>query len=535
MKQKKLVTVIAAIVDAQQLTLYKEDGNTIIIPQGDPRLSKILTEVMPKFVEGKSCEIDISEDCEYQKFEEQTNGFVKFFRVSREKLSKLFKKEDPTAVANDPNQQELVLEKWQSAVSEIIDNAQPVSDHNFVEVKNEFEDKKSDSKTGDTMVAMVGNQLVTNVEKIKPQISRANATGDSAALEKFLSRLALMTQERSHSVEDLMRFMERGDLPIADDGSIIIYKVLLKDPNKEGRYLDCHSRRVSQTVGSYVCMDDSLVDKNRNNECSSGLHVARRDYVSGFSGDVCVLAKVKPEDVVTVPAYDSNKMRVRGYHILFELPEQCNQLLRNKKSMTSNEQGALLLAKAIKGQHIGVTEIVEITQEMGKGVKITTVNEQPAAQPVQEAEVAPVEAINTDPEVKGAAPTVQPKDIVKAVDKVKKQPNTRQAIALALLERINNAQTKTTFDAAVSELKEHKKKCKVSWANLGLPNDIESLIQEYKAPAAPVKATSDEDDLRPDQKLALKMLRQGDSKAATEKATGISPRSLGRLIDKYGK
>lgn len=537
MKSGKLVTVIAAVVDSQQLTLYKEDGKTIRIPQGDTRVARILGEVMPMFVQGKPCDIDISEDCEYQKFEEQSNGFVRFFRVSREKLSKLFKKsEEQAEPAAEPIQETGQLEKWQNAVDEIIENAQPVTHESFTEVKNVFEDKKTElNTTEDTMVAMVGNQLVTNVEKIKPQITRANATGDSAALEKFLSRLAAMTQQRSHSVEDLMRFMERGDLPIADDGSIIIYKVLLKDPNKEGRYLDCHSKRVSQTVGSYVCMDDKLVDKNRQKECSSGLHVARRDYVRGFSGDVCVLAKVKPEDVVTVPAYDSNKMRVRGYHILFELPQECTRLLRSSKSMTSNEEGALLLAKAIKGQHIGVTEIVEITREMGQGVKITPMTEQPAPVVVPEVEVAPVEAINTDAVEVKSAPTVQPKDVIKAADKAKKEPSARHAIALALWERINNAQTKTAHDAAVAELKSHKKKCKVSWANLGLPSDTESLIQEYKAPPAAVKAPSAEADLSAAQKLALKMLRQGDTKATTEKATGISARSLGRLLEKHGK
>ena len=109
---------------------------------------------------------------------------------------------------------------------------------------------------------------------------------------------------------------------------------------------------------------------------------------------------------------------------------------------------------------------------------------------------------------------------------------------MTLWKLVNSAQTKTAHDAAVAELKNHKKKCKVSWANLGLPPDTERLIQDYKTPAAPVKATTakaDASDLSPAQKLALKMLRQGDTKGTTEKATGISARSLGRLLEKHGK
>ncbi|MEL2330844.1 hypothetical protein, partial [Klebsiella pneumoniae] len=86
--------------------------------------------------------------------------------------------------------------------------------------------------------------------------------------------------------------------PIADDGCIVIYKLLLKDgpsDHKEFSYRDIHSQKVPQSVGTLVCMNESLVDPDRRNECSNGLHVARRQYLGNFSGNVCVLAKVAPE------------------------------------------------------------------------------------------------------------------------------------------------------------------------------------------------------------------------------------------------
>ena len=38
------IRIMAAVVDTKRLTLYKEDGDTVLIPQGDPRLARIVEE-----------------------------------------------------------------------------------------------------------------------------------------------------------------------------------------------------------------------------------------------------------------------------------------------------------------------------------------------------------------------------------------------------------------------------------------------------------------------------------------------------------
>ena len=59
------------------------------------------------------------------------------------------------------------------------------------------------------------------------------------------------------------------------------------------------------------------VDKNREQTCSTGLHVASYNYAKGYSGDVMIMVKVNPRDVVAVPTdYNNEKMRVCQYEVM---------------------------------------------------------------------------------------------------------------------------------------------------------------------------------------------------------------------------
>jgi hypothetical protein len=45
----------------------------------------------------------------------------------------------------------------------------------------------------------------------------------------------------------------------------------------------------------------------------------------------------RPEDVVAVPQYDSNKMRVCGHHILYELNDEDFQALRSNQPIKTSD------------------------------------------------------------------------------------------------------------------------------------------------------------------------------------------------------
>lgn len=417
------VKVVAAAVDMTELTLYLVNGETIRIPQGDPRVKKIIEYVTPIVTAGGIAEVDLSAENTYKQFEEKTNGLVKFFKVAKSKLSSFFKaqkaeavsemvvgklpiKTDTFAEVKETNAQAIQkTEKLTSALNEIMENAKPVHSAETV-------------SSSETVIAVVNNKVVPDVEQIQHQIANSISTG-TKGLQRFMERVAAVASKRSHSAQDLMKFLQRGDLPIADDGSIVIYKVLRR---KDDRYVDCHTGLVKQRVGSYVCMDESMVDHNRRNECSNGLHVARRAYVGGFSGDVCVIAKVNPEDVIAVPEYDANKMRVCGYHILFELSDEDFQKLKRNAPITDTEAGRILLGRALSGDHPEPIEDVRIGGH--KGTNVSTTPRKKTSAPV--VEVKPAVALDPDKQNFIPEAVVNPVDVERAVVQNKFAPEEAQ-------------------------------------------------------------------------------------------------------------
>jgi len=530
-----IIRVIAAVVDQQQLTLYKETGETVVILQGDPRLATIIKTITPVLATGNGAiaEVDIGTgklENPYSEFENLFGKAIQFFKLDRGKLAGLLN----TAVAvisealaeplpaaasvampmslgqvpkvgsgyplnpghsifaeRTPVHQPLVVEEDDQeeneastkaahllkVTEEIIAHAQPVS-------HPEFDDK--DVGSNNTIVAVVGGKVVGDIEKLKPQIARAVQTNSAKGLQSFMTRVAAVADKRRHSVEDLLKFLERGDLPIAEDGSIIIYKVLRFKDQTKGTYVDCHSGKVTQRVGSYVTMNEAMVDPNRRNECSYGLHVARRAYVGGFSGDVCVLAKVHPEDVIAVPDHDANKMRVCGYHILFELSDEAFQKLKYNKPFTDNGEAQLLLGRALAGDHDQPIEVVKITGQKGEGVQILPVIEGKLskkaipAQPATKAEVKPTEALADETSgIDLSAPKVDPKKVNAEVKAAKAEAESRRDKAQRLYKAFKTTRNGNGQKAAAQELAEHKKATKLGWEALGIPESaVKAILQQ---------------------------------------------------------
>lgn len=467
---KNTLRIVAAVLDTQSLTLYKEDGTTVVLNQGDKRIRKILDIATPALMHQGYADIDMSQENTYQKFEDKTNGGIKLFRVAKEKLKSLFgfgsssDELEPKVIGKIPSD----VQHTKDVVEDILQHAVPVASpefhettvakqNNIVEQDGKTPGQSKESSASETIVAVVDGKVIPGMEKIKTQFSRAS-TGSPVGMENFLKRLSTVIEKRSHSVEDLLKFLERGDLPIADDGSILIYKVL---NTRNGKFVDCHTELVEQWVGAYVCMDESLVDRNRNNECSNGLHVARRGYISGFSGDICVIAKLAPEDVIAVPAYDANKMRVCGYHIIKELPQDLFGLLRANRPITEMEHGKKILAQALAGNHIGKTHEVRITKQMGQGVQVTILNEAEAPSPVK---LEPV-IVLANPKDEGTAPVVNPKEVATVVEQLTKKQQAQ----------------KLFDDGDFEKLKDLKKVAKVSWEKLGVP-DPDSLPKTKAIP-----------------------------------------------------
>lgn len=482
-----LIRIVAAIVDTSTLTLYKQDGSTVVIPQGDARVQKIITEASPQIIRNGFADVDLTTESTYTKFEKESKGSVSFFKIAKDKLKSFFggaAAVQSAVVGKIPTKDE--EQKTMAAVEEIMKHAIPVSSPEFTETNVDVQrniveengvtptDCKDVSTSTHTIVAITkDNQIVPGVEKIKTQFVHATKLGSTKGVEAFLARAGKVASQRSHSVEDLLKFMERGDLPIAEDGSILIYKVLNR---KEDGFVDVHSGNVTQKVGDYVCMDESLVDHNRNNECSNGLHVARRGYVKSFNGSACTLCKVAPEDVIAVPAYDANKMRVCGYHIIAELTQEMFALVNKNQPISDCKEGAQLLANALAGKHVSKLREVRITGHKGAGLQFKELQAETKVTkqvPVK----APVKALN-NPKQMQEAPVVDPKKVIKQVKKVSKTmkpviPTKKVSSAANGLgsprERIQKLlEIGITSQGVAGSILKLKKDAKKGWSALGV-------------------------------------------------------------------
>lgn len=529
------IRVIAAVVDTLQLRLYREDGKTYDIPQGDPRLGPILADIIPILEAGSIAIVETGEapvvrDTTYGDYQKKTSGLTRLFRIAKNKLANFLQIQaeegssftyhaEPISVGKVPHSeapsqtglglpagvtQSLGIEvggsapiaefklpegdpgidmaklhaqraptQLESAIKDIMDHAEPVDDEAFDD---------QDTTKDHTIIAMVDTgsgahkTVVPGVENLKAHMQHAVTTDNTKGMEALLKRLSGIIKDRNHTVDDILRFISRGDLPLADDGSIIAYKVLKTIPGlPEGTFVDCHTGKVQQRVGSFVTQDPSLISMNRAQECGTGLHIARRAYLRGFSGDIIVMVKLAPEDVFVVPKNEPNKVRARGYHILAKIPKDEHSSLRSNTAMSGNNALKLLMM-AIKGDHIGIIENVIITSASGGSFRVEKLvaatkqqpqltKQTPKALPVPDV-IKPIERVLN-------APQVNPKEVASKIT----EGRAKKAVPKVALTKADEA--RALFVAKKwDDLREFKKASKKSWEALKFTMDEELFIRE---------------------------------------------------------
>lgn len=132
----------------------------------------------------------------------------------------------------------------------------------------------------------------------------------------------LMMNPNPTAIEELYDFLEFGQMPITDDGYFLAYKKVDKN------YKDIHTGTMDNSIGSYVSMDRSKVDSDRNNTCSTGLHFCSKDYLSFYSSDEkTIILKINPKDVVSIPSdYNDTKGRACEYFVISDYNDDTSKL-----------------------------------------------------------------------------------------------------------------------------------------------------------------------------------------------------------------
>lgn len=506
------VKILSAIASNSGVTLFLDNGEEMNLKKDTKRTKEILDQTVEALKRGEHMEIDLATFSIEKTIEEKTNGVVRFVRGRFSQLKALL---GGTPSEPEPKTTTVVLGsvKPTPAPTPVMELTKPPVSNKGTAVAYEPEE----------LHAVVNNKVIPGVEALTPYMDAINHGEDAAGFQKFMERIASVIDSRSHTIKELLNFMSKGDLPIADDGSIVAYKVLQSAPDG---FVDCYSKKVKQKLGSFVQMDEKLVDPNRRNECSTGLHIARRGYLSGFSGDIITLVKVAPEDVIAVPPGEPNKMRAKGYHIVAVLPADVHPTLRSNKPMTGHEKASKLLADVIKGNHTPILEIVNIGSAYGGNVTVTQVE---GAKKMARADVGTsgvAKALDDRPEVIEEKVDVSIRDLRKRVDEVElsrqKKPSTAVQKAAAsgdLSAAISAAMTAPSEPVSSPESKIGKGTAKPT------PEKVEKSkkVVEKAEKELPEKHT-----------LALVLHAEGKSNRQIEAELHICRKTLKKLFDARG-
>lgn len=141
----------------------------------------------------------------------------------------------------------------------------------------------------------------------------------------------LMSNPSKRAVDELYGFLEKNSLPITTDGCFLAYKRVKAD------YTDCYTGTMDNSVGRVVEMERNMVDDNRDNTCSTGLHFCSFDYLASFQGDRTVIVKINPRDVVSIPSdYNNAKGRTCRYEVIGEVERNVKDNVEFTKPVQNN-------------------------------------------------------------------------------------------------------------------------------------------------------------------------------------------------------
>lgn len=135
------------------------------------------------------------------------------------------------------------------------------------------------------------------------------------------------------SLDDLYRWIKKGDLIITPDGDFLAYKGTRL--SKDNVPVSVHSGtafvngekitgQIPNVAGTTITMPRSTVNDNEAVACSTGLHAGTYSYARSFASHL-IQVKINPRDVVSVPKDSSDqKLRVSRYIVMDKITEKVN-------------------------------------------------------------------------------------------------------------------------------------------------------------------------------------------------------------------
>lgn len=530
----QVLKVVAAVVTQHGATLYTQDGQARNITPAEHNCE----ELVAKIIAGSPSAthpvmVDLETNSVFWEVEKFTNGLLRFFTISKERVKDLLGIRSERGNVNPHG----MVDSAPEDVDATQPGTEPVTPEIVTALEAAHEEAVGQGTDTTTVVAVVGDTPIVGAEALKGHAKAAVAQSNVAGFQRFMERLATVAKERKHTAQELIAFMEKNDLPIANDGTIIGFKSLTQT-QEPGVYVDNYTHTWKQMIGTLVEMGVEMVDDNRRVLCSNGFHIARRAYLRSYgnSGTNSIfLVKIAPEMVISVPLGEQDKMRVAAYHIIAELTDQEKSRLSNGQSITQdNDFASGLLARVIQGHHVAVLH--RTFRLKGKNT-ITQLEPMPdvTPAPVQE-EAPPLQSAQTvDQYVEGPGQPLDVKAINAQVDAKQEAKRQRDRDRRAKLKEAKTAAAPKTIDTSKKQVVEVTtttpttsgvaKRSKVS---LKAPPEVKRIQKETGIiSAADVKAnTPKAATISAQKEKAIKLFKAGKSRTEIRQRLNLSESTL---------
>lgn len=325
---------ISIVLNTTYVQLYKENGESIILRSDDINYKRVVSEAVKAIADQGYYDFDLS----------QTNT---------ESIDKLLTEANMSDIT--------FIRVFKNLFNDFKNKLLNITD-----LFNSKNDSTEPLKEDETVVAAVKHTLdedevfIENIEKMEKQIKYAISNNNTQGIENLLKRLSKVKDEKA--VQECIKFLEKADLPIANNGDIIAYKAVSTGPFK-GVFVDSYTRTIRQKIGSIVTIDPNLIDPNKERCCSTGLHIASRNYMKDYVQDHCLLVAVRPEDIKVVPIDDSTKVRVSAYTVLDIFSSEEYSTILSNASLTELTSTITKISRAVENKYPDPIEEVFITKD----------------------------------------------------------------------------------------------------------------------------------------------------------------------------
>lgn len=138
------------------------------------------------------------------------------------------------------------------------------------------------------------------------------------------------------AVQEIYDYCKAMDFEITDDGCFLAYKNVRSDL---GSIFD--NGATKHKIGEYT--EVKMYDTERTNTCSKGLHFCSKSYLQHYVGEVTIIVKINPKDVVSIPVdYNFAKGRCRKYLVVGILNDKDKMLSDVDESTLDKSVGNIL-------------------------------------------------------------------------------------------------------------------------------------------------------------------------------------------------